>query len=162
MRGIWKVRWLEIRDADSTCCSNTNWVEVTSSLYPKIHPLSKMRKDTVYLQHTSQQSWECKWFKLSKMNFRNFGVLEEKKMETLWINVGQTFKNQKCILYHLDEICIRKKRGGASLVVQWLRLCAPNAGGPGSIPGQGTRSCMPQLKIPSAATKTQCSQINKY
>ncbi|TEA37689.1 hypothetical protein DBR06_SOUSAS9210004, partial [Sousa chinensis] len=30
-----------------------------------------------------------------------------------------------------------------SLVVQWLRLRAPNAGGPGSIPGQGTRSHMP-------------------
>ncbi|TEA33565.1 hypothetical protein DBR06_SOUSAS3910125, partial [Sousa chinensis] len=27
-----------------------------------------------------------------------------------------------------------------SLVVQWLRFRAPNAGGPGSIPGQGTRS----------------------
>ena len=24
-------------------------------------------------------------------------------------------------------------------MVQWLRLCAPNAGGPGLIPGQGTR-----------------------
>ena len=50
---------------------------------------------------------------------------------------------------------------GASLVVQWLRLRAPNAGGPGSIPGQGTRSHVPQLsvpvqqlKIPHAATKT--------
>ena len=29
---------------------------------------------------------------------------------------------------------------GTSLVAQWLRLRAPNAGGPGSIPGQGTRS----------------------
>ena len=44
---------------------------------------------------------------------------------------------------------------GASLVVQWLRLCTPSAAGPSSIPGQGTRSpmlqltaCMPQLKIP--------------
>ncbi|TEA42709.1 hypothetical protein DBR06_SOUSAS1610227, partial [Sousa chinensis] len=27
-----------------------------------------------------------------------------------------------------------------SLVVQWLRLHAPNTGGLGSIPGQGTRS----------------------
>ncbi|TEA25208.1 hypothetical protein DBR06_SOUSAS1010096, partial [Sousa chinensis] len=35
-----------------------------------------------------------------------------------------------------------------SLVVQWLRLHAPNAGGPGSIPGQGTRSHM------HAATKS--------
>ena len=57
---------------------------------------------------------------------------------------------------------------GTSLVVQWLRLHAPNAGGPGSIPGQGTRSLMPQLKIPHAskkfshaATKTRCNQIKK-
>ena len=28
---------------------------------------------------------------------------------------------------------------GTSLVVQWLRLRAPNAGGPGSICGQGTK-----------------------
>ena len=39
------------------------------------------------------------------------------------------------------------------LVVQWLRLHAPNAGGPGSIPGQGPRStccsqrcCLPPLR----------------
>ena len=78
---------------------------------------------------------------------------------------------------------------GLSPVVQWLRLCAPNAGGLGSIPGQGTRSHMLQLrvhvpqlkkdpacpnwKIPHAATKiphsgisratakTQCSQIKQ-
>ena len=31
-------------------------------------------------------------------------------------------------------------------VVQWLRLCAPNAGGLGSIPGQGARAHMPQLR----------------
>ena len=45
-----------------------------------------------------------------------------------------------------------------------------NAGDPGSIPGQGTRSCIPQLrthtpqrslKILRAAPKTQCSQMNK-
>ena len=65
---------------------------------------------------------------------------------------------------------------GTSLVVQWLRLCAASAGGLGSIPGQGTRSHVPQLKIPHAATKnlhvitkecpnattkTRHSQINK-
>ena len=44
---------------------------------------------------------------------------------------------------------------GISLLVQGLRLCAPNVGGPGSIPGQGIRSHMLQLKIPH-------SQINKY
>ena len=47
-----------------------------------------------------------------------------------------------------------------SLVVQWLRLHAPNAGDPGSIPDQGTSSHVLQLrvhtlqlKIPQAATK---------
>ena len=32
-------------------------------------------------------------------------------------------------------------------MVQWLRLQASNAVGPGSIPGQGTKSHMPQLKV---------------
>ena len=64
---------------------------------------------------------------------------------------------------------------GTSLEVQQLRLRTPNAGGPASIPGQGTRSRTPQLraympqlkslhattKIPHAATKTQRSQTNK-
>ena len=35
---------------------------------------------------------------------------------------------------------------GTSFVVQWLRLQALSAGGPGVIPGQGTRSHMPQLR----------------
>ena len=49
-----------------------------------------------------------------------------------------------------------------SLVVPWLRLWAPIAGRPSLIPGQGTRSCVPQIKIPQAANKTRHSQINKY
>ena len=54
-----------------------------------------------------------------------------------------------------------KKPAGTSLVVQGLRLHAYNAGGLGSIPGQGTRSHMPQLKILHAATKIRRSQTNK-
>ena len=64
-----------------------------------------------------------------------------------------------------------------SLVVQWLRLQAPNSGVLGSIPGQRTRTHMEQLrvhtlqlkilramqqqrlKILRATTKTQRSQI---
>ena len=44
---------------------------------------------------------------------------------------------------------------GISLVVQWLRLCVPNAGVLGSIPGQGTRSHMLKLKIPPKKTNKQ-------
>ena len=62
-----------------------------------------------------------------------------------------------------DDLC-----SGTSLVDQWLRLCAPNVGGSGPIPGQGTTLhmlqpsiYMLQLKILHAATETEHSQINK-
>ena len=47
-------------------------------------------------------------------------------------------------------------------MVQWLRVCIPMQGGPGSISSQGTRPCMPQQrsKILGAATKIQGRQIN--
>ena len=38
------------------------------------------------------------------------------------------------------------KHKGTALMVQWPRLHASNAGSLGSIPGQKTRSCMPQLR----------------
>ena len=44
------------------------------------------------------------------------------------------------IHHHLRPRCRFKAPFGTSLVVQWLRLRAPNAGGLGSIPGQGSRS----------------------
>ena len=39
-----------------------------------------------------------------------------------------------------------------SLVALWIRLHAPNTGGPGSIPGQGTRSHMHAATQGSHAT----------
>ena len=47
-----------------------------------------------------------------------------------------------------------------SLEAQWPRLCAPSAGGAGSIPDQGTRAHIWQLENLSATTKTWGSQIN--
>ena len=44
--------------------------------------------------------------------------------------------------YHLKDQEI-----GTSLAVHWLRLCASNARGPGLIPGWGTGSHMPQLRV---------------
>jgi len=38
----------------------------------------------------------------------------------------------------------KKKLLGTSLMFQWLKFLAPNAGSPGSIPVQRTRSHMPQ------------------
>ena len=39
------------------------------------------------------------------------------------------------------------------LTVQWLRFCAPNAGSPGSVPSQGTRFRMLQLRLGIAKKK---------
>ena len=61
----------------------------------------------------------------------------------------------------IARVLIRGSQG-TSLVVQWLRPCAPSAGGPGSIPGQGIRSHMPQLQISCGTTKTPGSQINDF
>ena len=47
-------------------------------------------------------------------------------------------------IYSIFSFLIKKEGPGTSLVVQWLRLQAPKAGGLGSIPGQGTRSRTPQ------------------
>ena len=41
---------------------------------------------------------------------------------------------------------LRPQMTGMSLVAHWLRHHTPNAGGQGSIPGQGTRSHKPQLR----------------
>ena len=69
------------------------------------------------------------------------------------------------------EIGFKYSLLGTSLVAQWLRLCAPNLGGPGSIPGQGTRSHMLQLRNQHAAMKMEItcatakiwhSQINYF
>ena len=49
---------------------------------------------------------------------------------------------------------------GIFLVVQWLRLCTPNARGLGSIPIQGTRSHLPQLK--TLSTETDLLQPNIF
>ena len=64
------------------------------------------------------------------------------------------------IITYVVEIGAEVHLRETSLVVQWLRLQAANAGGLGSIPSQETRShilqlrvCIPQLKILHAASK---------
>ena len=71
------------------------------------------------------------------------------------VNIKSVFPNFKDQLLSklenkLNKGYIQNLATGTSLVVQWLRLCTPNAGGLGSIPGQGARSRMQQLR-PSAA-----------
>ena len=78
---------------------------------------------------------------------------------------------EKILAKHTSDERYIQNIQGTSLVVQWLKLQAPHAGGLGSVTCQGTVSLMPQLrvpvrktedKIPSATAKTWHSQINKY
>ena len=48
----------------------------------------------------------------------------------------------------IREMQIKTAMRGTSQVAQQLRLRAPNAGSLGSIPGQGTRFCVLQQKVP--------------
>ena len=49
-------------------------------------------------------------------------------------------------LSHEDASVLKMGSWGTSLMVQWPRFHAPNVGGTGSIPDQGTRSHMLQLR----------------
>ena len=49
---------------------------------------------------------------------------------------------------------LEKPSIGTSLMIQWLRLYSPNAGGLGPLTCQGTRSCLPQLKIPVSSVQS--------
>ena len=60
---------------------------------------------------------------------------------------------QARVLSQMRKMKFKEVKEGTSLVVQWLRLRDPNAGGLGSIPGQGTRSHILRLKILNAATR---------
>ena len=107
------------------------------------------------------KNWGRKWHLLlllfsvdNKGSSRTLQVEKKKKLGTYLWSRGED--NQNAML-------------GTSLVVQWLRFWALNVRGPNLIPGQGTRSHMPQLrvwklqlKIPCATTKIHHSQINMY
>ena len=60
----------------------------------------------------------------------------------------------------MPDLANAKQVLGTSPEAQWLRLCAPRAGGLGLILGQGPRPHVPQLKLPCTADKTWHSQVN--
>ena len=67
---------------------------------------------------------------------------------------------QEGVTWSPDCTLVKKQDCVTSLVVQWLRLHAPDAGGLGLNPGQGTGSHMLQVRVHIATSKAWCSQIN--
>ena len=70
-----------------------------------------------------------------------------------------SYKSIQLIRYLHPWLALKMHKTGTCLVVQWLRLHAPNARDLGSIPGQGTRSCMLQLSSHVATKDTACGNL---
>ena len=85
--------------------------------------------------------------------------------KTIWYTIIITFRNNKwCHMLFMSTYVGKSIKAWGLPCGQWLRCCAPSAGGSGSIPGQGTRSHMSQLKMQRSCmpTSTQHSKINKF
>ena len=67
-----------------------------------------------------------------------------------WSDLAHTHVDSFSQVSKTSYFDLIKIEWGTSLVVQWLRLHVPLAGGPGLVPGWEARSHMPQLR-PSAA-----------
>ena len=68
-----------------------------------------------------------------------------KKQGCYFANQGPWGHQESDVTERLDNNKTKESR--TSLVVQRPRLHSPNAGGLGSVPGQGTRSHTPQLRL---------------
>ena len=68
-------------------------------------------------------------------------VGETKIPQAVWYSQGKKKREReiKFLNSFVSQLSHLKIRIGTSFVVQWLRLCAPIAGGMGSIPGRETR-----------------------
>ena len=64
--------------------------------------------------------------------------------------------------YHALRALLKIPALGTFLVVQWRRLCTPNAGVPGSIPGQGTRSHLLQLRVCMSQLRPDLANKSKF
>ena len=121
-----------------------------------------------YFCHISSSNFSGLWFfKSFKTFFKKVFMPSNNNNNTMpsffYIQSSLYTINKEDLQLHHKMRKLRLKEG-TSLVIQWPRLPAPNAGGPGSVLVQGTRSYMPQRrsKILRATTKIWYSQLNKY
>ena len=84
------------------------------------------------------------------------------KLKTITIGKEGHYIIIKGSTHQEDITIINIYAPGTSLVVQCVRLHAPNVGGPGSIPGRGTRSHVhAATKSPHAATMSPHAATKK-
>ena len=97
-----------------------------------------------------------------------FAILRDKS-NALYSSLGnQNFRvylvciNSQSILYDGWRRWLKYHNLEISLVVQWIRVCSPNAEGLGSIPGQGTNHDTVKKKIPQARRLAYIKLFNPH
>ena len=81
-------------------------------------------------------------------NLKNIMLKEEANYrKTIWYTIIITSRNKQGHMLFLSMYVGKSIKAWELPCDLWLRCCAPNAGVSGSIPGQGTRSYMPQLSV---------------
>ena len=111
---------------------------------------SKGKGKTIHFQNCSLLS--------SHVSLSSYSDSNKTQSDTVGILQVSLMQERKWAPWPVDA-WYSKKPLGTSLVVQWVRLHTHKARGPGSTPGQGTKSLMhAATKFPCATTKTKRSQ----
>ena len=120
------------------------------------------KKKKVFLPTSSEESSSDSSWKCANSTFYSQEHLGLQKKATTRSAILVLPVSKINSLNHSVSGNLRNLLIGASLVVQWMRPCALNAKEPGSIPDEGTRSHMLQmrlnmlqLKIPHAPRKIE-------
>ena len=145
----------------------------TLEKFPELNTLERKTE----LHATENYSWrdfrtpKIKWKKVrgASTETKQAACLHQLRISPLTVCTSalpSQVRRSPWIQNHVDWLNISTLR--TLLVVEGLGLCAPNAVGQGSIPGQGTKShvlelrgCMLQLKDPACCNQDP-AQTNKY
>ena len=90
------------------------------------------------------------------IHVREHRVCSHSEIQTCQLCVNEDQPNER----NVPGLVVKKLPSRTSLLVQWLGPRAPNTGGMGSIPDQGTRSHVLQLSL-HAQLKIPCTKKKK-
>ena len=118
-------------------------------------PLETKNRTTIWssnptLRHISRKDESSDLRRYMQPSVHSSTIYNSQEIEATRVSTDSWMDKEDVICIYITLLSHKNYEIGTSLVVQWLRLWAPKAGDPNSIPGQGTRSHMLQLR-PGAA-----------